>query len=88
MTGNYSVGFGTSPHPPAFATIDLSSAERRLTMSKMPPVPPEQRSPKGPGSDPKVEIEEKAPDCENYDEQGTHANVRQNTIHQGTRQSR
>ena len=55
---------------------------------KMPPVPPEQRSPKGLGSDPKLEIEEKAPECENYDEQRTHANVRQNTIHQGTRQSR
>jgi hypothetical protein len=59
-----------------------------MSKSKMPPVPPDQRSPKGPGSDPKFEIEEKVPDCENYDEQGTHANVRQNTIHQGTRQSR
>ena len=57
-------------------------------MSKKPPVPPEQRSPKGPGSDPKVEIEEQAPERENYDEQGRHGNVRQNTTHQGRRQSR
>jgi hypothetical protein len=56
-------------------------------MAKMPPVPPGQRSPKGPGSDPKVVIEEKAPDCENHDEQGAHGNVKQNTTHQGTRQS-
>jgi hypothetical protein len=36
-------------------------------MSKMPPVPPEQRSNKGPGSDPNVVIEDKIPGRENFD---------------------
>ena len=57
-------------------------------MSKMPPVPPEQRSNKGPGSDPKVEIEENAPKRENFDTQGRHGNIKQNTTNQGYQQDR
>ena len=37
-------------------------------MTKMPPVPPEQRSPKGPGSDPKVQAEDEIPGRENFDQ--------------------
>jgi hypothetical protein len=40
-------------------------------MSKMPPVPPEQRSNKGPGSDPNIELEERDPERENFDTQGS-----------------
>lgn len=50
-------------------------------MAKRPPVPPANRSPKGPGSDPKITADEKAPDDPgaNLREQGDHANVSQNT---------
>lgn len=58
--------------------------------SRMPPVPPANRSPKGPGSDPKVSKETgklaKAPN--NADEQGQTGNTKQNTTHQGYQQDR
>jgi hypothetical protein len=57
-------------------------------MSKLPPVPPEQRSPKGTGSDPNIEIEESVPDRENFREQGRHGNIHQNTHNQGYQQDR
>ncbi|MGX1167056.1 hypothetical protein AB7M16_003322 [Bradyrhizobium sp. USDA 372] len=44
-------------------------------MSKMPPIPQEQRSHKGPGSDPAVEVEEKVPGREDFDTQGRHGNI-------------
>jgi hypothetical protein len=58
------------------------------SMSKMPPVPPEQRSNKGPGSDPNVVIEDKIPGRENFDTQGRHGNIKQNTTNQGYQQDR
>lgn len=57
-------------------------------MSKMPPVPPEQRSDKGPGSDPAVTIDEEVPGRKNFDEQGRHGNIKQNTTNQGYQQDR
>ena len=57
-------------------------------MSKMPPVPPEQRSPKGPGSDPKFTERDAIPGQENFDEQGQQGNIRQNTHNQGYQQDR
>jgi hypothetical protein len=57
-------------------------------MAKMPPVPPEQRSNKGPGSDPKTEPDENVPGRENYDSQGRHGNIKQNTTNQGHQQDR
>jgi hypothetical protein len=68
----------------ALARINL----QERTMSKMPPVPPEQRSNKGPGSDPKVEVEERIPGRENFDTQGRHGNIKQNTTNQGYQQDR
>jgi hypothetical protein len=59
-------------------------------MTKTPPVPPANRSPKGPGDKPKVE-RDTAPDderAENVDQQGERANVRQNTTNQGYNQGR
>jgi len=56
-------------------------------MSKMPPVPPEQRSPKGPGSDPKTSSEDNIPARENFDSQGRQGNIKQNT-NQGYQQDR
>ena len=55
---------------------------------KMPPVPEQQRSPKGPGSSPHVEREEKPPERENFDQQGRQGNIRQNTNNQGYQQDR
>jgi hypothetical protein len=57
-------------------------------MSMMPPVPPEQRSNKGPGSDPNVVMEDKIPGRENFDTQGRHGNIKQNTTNQGYQQDR
>lgn len=57
-------------------------------MSKMPPVPPEQRSDKGPGSDPKISKEDDIPGRENFDQQGRQGNVKQNTRNQGHQQDR
>jgi hypothetical protein len=57
-------------------------------MSKMPPVPPENRSPKGPGAEPKLSEERKPPRRENFDQQGRHGNIHQNTHNQGYQQDR
>ena len=57
-------------------------------MSKMPPVPPENRSPKGPGADPDVKSEDRAPDRDNLQQQGRQGNIRQNTHNQGYQQDR
>jgi hypothetical protein len=57
-------------------------------MSKMPPVPPEQRSNKGPGSDPNLEKDENIPGRENFDTQGRQGNIKQNTTNQGYQQDR
>ncbi len=57
-------------------------------MSKMLPVPEEQRSNKGPGADPAIEVEERVPGRENFDSQGRHGNIKQNTTNQGYQQDR
>jgi hypothetical protein len=58
-------------------------------MSKKPPVPPANRSPKGTGSDPVIETDDAKPaTSENPREQGQAGNIRQNTTHQGYRQDR
>jgi hypothetical protein len=64
------------------------TARKAQSMTKMPPVPPEQRSPKGPGSDPNVKTEEDVPSRENFDQQGRQGNIRQNTHNQGYQQDR
>lgn len=60
---------------------------------KMPPVPPANRSPKGPGGAPDVSAEtgpdKKMADRErNLGEQGRQGNIKQNTTHQGHQQDR
>jgi hypothetical protein len=63
--------------------------KRRTQMSKLPPVPPDQRSPKGPGSDPDVSKEEETPSNDrNLREQGRQGNIYQNTHNQGHQQDR
>jgi hypothetical protein len=59
-------------------------------MSKMPPIPLANRSPKGPGADPNVSVEDQAPDerTRNLAEQGRQGNIKQNTTHQGYQQDR
>jgi hypothetical protein len=57
-------------------------------MSKMPPVPSEQRSPKGSGQNPDVNRKDDIPERENFDQQGRHGNIRQNTRNQGHQQDR
>ncbi len=53
---------------------------------QMPPVPKDQRSPKGPGSDPAVQKHEDSPERENFEQQGRHGNIKQNTHNQGYQQ--
>jgi hypothetical protein len=57
-------------------------------MSKTPPVPAEQRSNKGPGSDPNIQVKDPIPGRENFDQQGRHGNIKQNTTNQGYQQDR
>ena len=59
-------------------------------MTKMPPVPPESRSPKGPESAPDMKSEDKKPDDRhrNLAEQGRQGNIKQNTTNQGYHQDR
>ncbi len=57
-------------------------------MSRMPPVPEEQRSNRGPGSDPATEAEERVPGRENFDARGRHGDIKQNTTSQGYQQDR
>ncbi|WP_420959632.1 hypothetical protein [Brucella sp. IR073] len=57
--------------------------------SKIPPVPEENRSDKGPGEPGKVELEERQPaKAANPDKQGQQANTKINATHQGLRQAR
>ncbi len=61
-----------------------------MSKSDMPPVPPANRSPKGPGDhahpDPKQQQAETTP--ENTKQQGRQGNIHQNTTHQGYQQDR
>jgi hypothetical protein len=57
--------------------------------SKMPPVPPDNRSPKGPGADPAVKTDTtRKEETRNLAEQGRQGNTKQNTTHQGYQQDR
>lgn len=58
--------------------------------SKMPPVPPENRSPKGPGGDPQMQAEQHVgnPQKQNPDKIGQAGNSKVNTTHQGLQQDR
>jgi hypothetical protein len=59
-------------------------------MSKMPPIPPANRSAKGPGDarkvDPDTSQDDERPD--NPDQQGERANIKQNTTNQDYKQRR
>jgi len=59
-------------------------------MSKAPPVPPENRSPKGTGSEPATGGSEakKGGVPENLGEQDRQGNIKQNTTNQGYQQDR
>ena len=64
-------------------------------MAKMPPVPPENRSPKGAGAEPQPDAGSLAPEQEkrgrekrNLAEQGQQGNIEQNTTNQGYQQDR
>jgi hypothetical protein len=58
--------------------------------SKMPPVPPENRSPKGTGSDPQMQADANVgnPQKQNPDKIGQAGNSKVNTTHQGLQQDR
>ena len=62
-------------------------------MSKMPPVPPANKSPKGPGSDPKVKTKHQKPAApgsasKNLAEQDQQGNIKQDTTNQGRLKNR
>lgn len=59
-------------------------------MSKMPPVPPDQRSDKGAGRNPQPspDSSRKKGPHENLEEQGRQGNIHQNTHNQGYQQDR
>jgi hypothetical protein len=68
----------------------LATATRMNVMSHLPPVPPENRSDKGPGSEPKASAQDHVPDrrTRNLHEQGRQGNIKQNTTNQGYQQDR
>jgi hypothetical protein len=62
-------------------------------MTKPPPVPQDNRSPKGPGADPASgqaakDDAKRVAEPKNSHQQGQTANTEQNTTHQGDRQNR
>jgi hypothetical protein len=58
-------------------------------MSNMPPIPPGNRSPKGPGAQADVSSRDAKPGPpENLAEQGQQGNIKQNTTNQGYQQDR
>ena len=62
-------------------------------MSHLPPVPPDNRSPQGPGGDPAIDSDTaiKKKDAErqrHLGEQGRQGNIKQNTTNQGYQQDR
>jgi hypothetical protein len=58
-------------------------------MTKMPPVPPQNRSPKGVGSENEMQPHDSKPGPrENLAEQGRQGNIKQNTTNQGYQQDR
>jgi hypothetical protein len=58
-----------------------------MSNKKPPPVPSQQRSPKGPGSDPAMD-KKRETSAENTEEQGEQGNIHQNTTNQGYQQDR
>ena len=58
-------------------------------MSRMPPVPPASRSPKGPGGSPQVEPDtSKDVATDGLGRTGDESNIKQNTTNQGYQQDR
>jgi hypothetical protein len=60
-------------------------------MTKLPPVPPQNRSPKGTGDDKAKDPDAKAVQAgrpENPEQQGQQGNTKQNTTHQGLQLNR
>lgn len=57
--------------------------------AKAPPIPAENRSPKGPGDDSRPDLaEDRAPGAINPEKQGQQGNAHVNTTHQGHQQDR
>src|ERR1700730_15477296 len=80
------------PSLPKFASsiegrsVPMRALRSKLMSSHMPPVPPANRSPKGPGgSDPKIaqDTSLKHEEPRNTSEQGETANIKQNTTNEG-----
>lgn len=57
-------------------------------MNKPPPVPPDNRRPKGTGADPEPDKGSHPKGTKDPDQQGQSANSKQNTTHQGYQQDR
>jgi hypothetical protein len=64
--------------------------EETAMSSKMPPVPPANRSTQGPGgaTEPPVDTASHKSVPQNLEEQGRHGNIKQNTTNQGYQQDR
>jgi hypothetical protein len=71
-------------------TASASDAELELMSAKAPPVPPANRSPKGPGGSPDASVDTSHGNSvpENLKEQDRQGNIAQNTTNQGYQQDR
>jgi hypothetical protein len=85
-------GIGVRNAPPGAGVGAATDAMEHKAMSKshMPPVPPENRSDKGPGDATRPDINTAKPKGppENLGEQARQGNINQNTHHQGYQQDR
>jgi hypothetical protein len=72
------------------AALKVGSRAKGAAMTKLPPVPKEDRSQKGPGENPQIERDSSdyKPPRENLKEQGRQGNIAQNTTNQGYQQDR
>jgi hypothetical protein len=62
--------------------------KKEIIMNKPSPVPPDNRTPKGTGTDPKPDTGSHAKGTKNPDQQDQSANTKQNATHQGYQQDR
>jgi hypothetical protein len=73
------------------AASDASQNGSDPVTKKAPPVPPENRSPKGPGDDKRASVEAagaKGDETSQPEQRGRTGDVKQNTTHQGHQQDR
>jgi hypothetical protein len=70
----------------------MTATDTELAMARVPPIPPANKSPKGPKNQKKADLRDQASDTrhgsQNADHNAQQANIEQNTTNQGYQQDR